>query len=77
MIKQHVQNRGDWKSGSVIGISFIIVALSIKGSIGRKACENFSGVILRLFVNSEGDACRHDDDHDNDNNNIMEICMVC
>ena len=61
LINQCGWNREDRKSSSVTGISltFSISALIRKGNVGQKACKNLSSVGMKLYVKSEGDACRN------------------
>ena len=57
--KRRGQIREDWKSRTVGWISSSGIALIKKGSVARTACENLSGVGLRLYVKVEVDGCKH------------------
>ena len=46
------------RGGNVASISFSVIVFSRKGSMGWKASENLPSFGMRLYVKSEGDACR-------------------
>ena len=47
------------RTGSVGEIRVSVIALSRKGNVSRKACENLPGVETRLYVKSEVRVCRN------------------
>ena len=58
MIERGDRTGVNGKKGGVSGLRLSLTALIGKGHLGRKTCENLPGVAMRLYVKSEGEACR-------------------